>query len=252
MEQKLQITASIVLYKEDPAILKKVVQDFLRIPCTKKLFLVSNSKKDNLESYVSNQEIECLSNDTNLGFGKGHNTILKDIDKLSKYHLILNADIEFEPQVIPKLIDQLEREESTSFITPKVLYPNGDMQFICRKHPSFVGLIQRFLGISKESIAVSEYRNRDLNKPFYPKFIHGCFMLFKTDHLIDLKGFDERFFLYMEDADICRRIQERGNKIKYYPLEKITHAHRKGSRKNVKLFFIHLFSAFKYFNKWGY
>jgi GT2 family glycosyltransferase len=91
-----------------------------------------------------------------------------------------------------------------------------------------------------------------VSKSFYPDFIHGCFMLFKTQEYIDLKGFDERYFLYMEDADMCKKIDRIGKKKFYFPEVKIIHQHQKGSSKNIKLFFYHLSSAIKYFLKWGF
>jgi GT2 family glycosyltransferase len=77
-------------------------------------------------------------------------------------------------------------------------------------------------------------------------------MLFKTTDLQTLKGFDERFFLYMEDADICRRIYKSGKKILFYPKVEIIHQHQQGSSKSIKLFIIHASSAIKYFLKWGF
>jgi len=76
-------------------------------------------------------------------------------------------------------------------------------------------------------------------------------MLFRTQDFINLKGFDERYFLYMEDADICRRIDIIGKKMLYFPEVEIVHQYQKGSSTNVKLFFYHLNSAIKYFLKWG-
>ena len=73
-----------------------------------------------------------------------------------------------------------------------------------------------------------------------------------TLYLKILKGFDERFFLYMEDADICRRIYKSGKKILFYPKVEIIHQHQQGSSKNIKLFIIHASSAIKYFLKWGF
>jgi hypothetical protein len=93
---------------------------------------------------------------------------------------------------------------------------------------------------------------RNLEKSFYPDFIHGCFMLFKTKDFKNIEGFDERYFLYLEDADLCRKIDAVGKKKLYYPNIEITHQHQRGSTKNIKLFFYHLSSAFKYFLKWGF
>lgn len=76
-------------------------------------------------------------------------------------------------------------------------------------------------------------------------------MLFDSDKLLALNGFDERFFMYMEDIDISRRCAEKFGAI-YYPLAKVIHKHEQGSYKNPALLKAHLKSAFDYFNKWGW
>ena len=76
-------------------------------------------------------------------------------------------------------------------------------------------------------------------------------MLFRSSTLIKLGGFDERFFLYMEDIDLSRRCAEKYGAI-YYPLAKVIHQHDQGSYKNASLLKIHLKSGFLYFNKWGW
>ncbi|WP_299670550.1 glycosyltransferase [uncultured Polaribacter sp.] len=244
------ITASIVTYKESLETLQTTVDSFLKTPLQKKLFIIDNSPENEFESKFKHAEIEYIFTDKNLGFGKAHNLILDKID--SKFHLVLNPDIIFPMDVIPKLIHQLNKEKVVSFITPRVTYPNGKLQYICRKHPTFFDLMNRKIKISKKQIFENEYRNQDLEKSFYPDFIHGCFMLFKTEDFIRLRGFDERYFLYLEDADICRKIDVLGKKKMYYPEAEIIHLHQKGSSKRLKLFFRHLSSAIKYFLKWGF
>jgi len=243
------ITASIVLFNENLETLKKTVDSFLKTPLEKKLYLVDNSPISTLEAHFKHSEIEYIFVGNNIGFGKAHNLVLNKIS--SDFHLILNPDVVFLADVIPNLIKEIKSNSEVSFITPKVVYPNKDKQFVCRKHPTFFDLINRKLNISKSKISKNEYQDQDLEKPFYPDFIHGCFMLFKTEDFKRLKGFDERYFLYMEDADMCRKIDNLGKKKLFYPKIEITHQHQKGSSKSIKLFFYHLSSAFKYFLKWG-
>jgi GT2 family glycosyltransferase len=244
------ITASIVLYKENFETLKNTVDSFLKLSIKKKLYLIDNSPTNNLGTHFKNAEIEYIFVGKNIGFGKAHNLILDKIN--SDFHLILNPDVVFLSNVITSLINKLRGEENVSFITPKVMYPNTKLQYVCRKHPTILDLINRKLKISKNKTLTNEYRNQDLTKSFYPNFIHGCFMLFKTTDFKEIKGFDERYFLYMEDADICRKIEVTNKKILYFPEVEITHQHQKGSSKRIKLFFYHLSSAIKYFLKWGF
>ena len=244
------ITASVVLFNENLEILKKTVDSFLKTPLEKKLFLIDNSPKNRLEKYFKHPEIEYLFVGKNIGFGKAHNLV---IDKLkANFHLILNPDVTFSSDVILALITELSKSTDVSFITPKVLFPNKENQYVCRKHPTFFNLINRKSKILKNQTIKNEYRNQDLEKSFYPEFIHGCFMLFKTADFKYLGGFDERYFLYMEDADICRRIDKIEKKILFFPNVEITHQLQKGSSKSIKLFIYHFSSAIKYFLKWGF
>lgn len=250
MSEKFKITATIVLYKENISVLKKAVESFLQTPISKKLFLIDNSPTDILKSAFKYPEVVYIFVGKNIGFGNAHNLVLDAIN--SDFHLILNPDVVFNSDVIPNLIKILANKPEVSFITPKVLYPNNEVQYVCRKHPTLFDLINRKLKISKNQIKKNEYINQDLDKSFYPAFIHGCFMLFKTADFKKLKGFDERYFLYMEDADLCRKIDDIGKLKLYYPNVKITHQHQKGSSKSLQLFFYHLSSATKYFLKWGF
>ncbi|MBL4904936.1 MAG: glycosyltransferase family 2 protein [Flavobacteriaceae bacterium] len=252
MTEKLTISATIVLYNEDVETLQKTIDCFLEIPLGKKLFLVDNSSTDILKDQFNHPEITYIFVGENKGFGKGHNLVMGQLRQLSKYHLILNPDIVFNPQVIPNLIRELENNQSIAMISPKVVYPDGALQFTCRMHPTVLELISRRLGVHKQYVQKKSYRNLDLSKPFYPEFIHGCFLLFNTNDFIQINGFDERYFLYMEDADICRKIAEIGKRILYLPKEAVEHLHRRESATSVNLFLIHMSSAFKYFKKWGF
>lgn len=244
MENQINISATIVIYNQSIDILKSAIDSFLNIPLTKKLFVIDNASKTYLEKQFLHEDLEYIYLDQNIGFGAAHNHVINKLN--SDYHLILNPDIEFNPSIIRPLIDKLQKEGDVSFITPKIVYPDSEIQFVCRKHPTFFNLIFRRLGFSKII-----YDEEALGKVFYPEFIHGCFMLFKTKEFVKLKGFDKRYFLYLEDADICRKILMMKRKILYYPRVAAIHHHQRGSAKSPKLFMIHTISAIKYFLKWG-
>ncbi len=168
------------------------------------------------------------------------------------FHLVLNPDVRFQSDILNELTNQLSDQPQCSFVSPKILYPDGKLQFTARMFPKFSEQLFRFLGVFSASTQNREYRNRDLEKAFYPEFIHGNFMLFRSQDFIKLNGFDERFFMYMEDADICKRIGSEGRKVLYYPKVNAIHEFRKGSSRNLKLFFVHLSSLIKYYKKWGF
>ena len=256
MSDEYDISATIVLYENDIEILKKTVQSFLKIPLKKRLFLVDNSKINLLEKKFQSPEINYHFVGKNIGFGAGHNLVLEQIKQRSKYHLILNPDVSFSGEVVSNLIEEFQNKEDIAMIAPKIVFPNGNNQISCRRYPSILDLFIRrsgfFKRIFKAAILNGEYGDKDLNKSFYPDFVHGCFMLFKTVDFIKIGGFDKRYFLYMEDVDICKKIDATGKKKKYYPNEQITHILNKGSSKNARLFLIHFISGIKYFKKWGF
>ena len=249
MKDKIEISATIVIFKEDIDTLQKTINCFLNTPLLKKLYLVDNSPTNELKDTFKHPEVGYIFNGKNLGFGCAHNLIIPKLN--SDFHLILNPDVIFDSQVLPNLISELKRQENISMISPQVLSDDGTLQYTSRKTPSFLELIFRRMGVLKKHTRKREYRDRDLSKPFSPDFIHGCFMLFKTNDFIEVNGFDERYFLYMEDADICRKIKHMGKEILYYPHQEITHNHRRGSSKNIRLLFYHLTSSIKYFQKWS-
>ncbi|MDY7396185.1 glycosyltransferase family 2 protein [Aureibaculum sp. 2210JD6-5] len=251
MPKEFQITASIVLFNENIDELRKCIKSFLSIPHLKKLFLIDNSSTDILKSQFENIEIEYIFNGKNLGFGTAHNLIINKIRYNSEYHLILNPDVIFEPQIISKLIGELRKKNDVAIIAPKVISPDGKIQYSCRKYPTFFELFSRRIGIFKKYTQNREYRNTDLKQSFYPDFIQGSFLLFKTNDFVKINGFDERYFLYMEDVDICKKLDTINKRKLYFPEVEIVHIHKKESSKNILLFFIHLQSIIKYFYKWG-
>jgi len=256
VEKLNNITASIVLFEENIHELSKAVSSFLKTPISKKLFLIDNSPSEELKDKFTHPDIEYIFTRKNVGFAAGHNLVLEKIKNNSKYHLVLNPDVSFGPEVIPNLISKMEKEKDLSLIAPKVLFPNGDHQFSCRRYPSLLELMVRRMGFMKNMfssiIKKGEYDDKNLTTAFYPEFIHGCFHLFKTEDFAKIGGFDERYFLYMEDVDICRKIDITGKKKMYYPKEHIIHVLKKDSSKKFKFLMIHWSSIIRYFFKWGF
>ena len=238
------------MYKEDVRTLQKTIDCFLKIPLLKRLFIIDNSPTNVLKEFCDFSEIEYVFVEKNIGFGSAHNLVLNNLKGLSKYHLILNPDVIFEPEILSKLIGELESNNELALVSPKVVYPNGEQQYTCRKYPSFLELIYRRFGLFKSFTRKQEYRKEDLNQSFYPDFFQGCFLLFNTSDFVAISGFDERYFLYMEDVDICRRIDEYGKRKMYIPDAEITHEHRRGSSQKIILLYYHISSAIKYFKKW--
>lgn len=256
MKEKIEITASIVLYNEDFEELTKTINSFLNVPLSKKLYLIDNTENQRFQNIFDHKEIEYIGIGKNIGFGAGQNVVINKIKNTSNFHLILNPDVNFEKMVIPNLIKELNNDLTLAMIAPKVLFPSGEHQYSSRRYPRFVELIGRrfkFLNpFFKSVIERGKYKDKDLTDSFYAEYLAGCFHLYKTEDFVKLNGFDERYFLYMEDVDICKKIDLIGKRKLYYPKEEIKHVLKQGSSKKAKLLFRHSLSAIKYFLKWGF
>jgi len=253
---KNNISASIVTYNNDLETLLTVINSICHSKTKIKLFLIDNSNNDNIRHFISEFPIEYIKNESNIGFGKAHNIgIKKAIELKSDYHIIINPDISFDTDVVESLAERAEKDNEIGLIMPKIVYPNNSMQYLCKLLPTPVNLIfRRFLPFKKIVKKLNdsyELRNMDFTKEFEVPSLSGCFMFVRTSVLEKVGGFDERYFMYLEDVDLCRKIGEI-SKLIYYPDVSVVHNYEKGSYKNKKLLIYHIKSSIKYFNKWGW
>lgn len=220
------------------------------------LYLVDNSSNDSLRelSNISPQIVYIHSD--NLGFGHGHNiAIKKAIEKKVDYHIVINPDIYWKDNVVEALTNYMDTHSDCGLVMPKILYPNGNLQYLCKLLPTPMNLFGRrflpFKGIQAKMDEKFELHFTGYDKEMEVPSLSGCFMFIRVDILRKVGGFDERFFMYAEDLDLCRRIGE-VSKTMYYPGVSIYHTYGKGSYKNKKLLKYHICSVIKYFNKWGW
>lgn len=250
------LTASIVAYKNPATILAQTIHSFLSATKDSILYLIDNSPTDELKYLAYDPRITYIFNSKNIGFGAGHNISLRKIINESKYHLVLNPDVYFEENVLAKLYDHMEQDPNIGLIMPKVLYPDGRLQPVCKLLPSPKTLIVRRFFNFITSVHEKENYRYELHSSGYDKiidapFLSGCFMFLRTEALRTVGLFDERFFLYTEDTDLSRRIHKYYRTV-FYPEVTIYHYHFRGSYKSPLLLWRNIQSAVKYFNKWGW
>lgn len=254
----LDLTCSIVLYNTDRVEVLKAISCVLDSDLKVKLFLIDNSPKDVLRSLVEHDSrIEYIFNDKNLGYGSGHNIAIRKSQILSKYHLILNADVEFDSIILRKAFNFLERNTDVSMVSPKVMSPDGKHLPFCRMLPTPFDLFaRRFLPKFMKEFMVEKLNDylmlySDYESPMNIPNLPGCFMFARTNTLNRIGGFDENFFMYVEDVDLTRRLYEQAKCI-YYPEISIVHGLARGSAKFSVLMIYHIKSAYYYFRKWGW
>ncbi len=224
----------------------------------KRWVVVDNGSSDETRDAVREMGGIYVRPGKNLGFGRGHNLALKQLAGVdAPYHLILNSDIMFDLDALDKLADVMESHPDVGLVMPKVLYPDGSHQYLCKLLPAPIDLVlRRFLPgpwkrLAQRRIAWFELRMLDYDAPAYVPSLSGCFMFTRRSVLEVVGGFDERFFLYMEDVDLCRRMLGI-SRLLYWPGVTVEHVHQMGSYRSRKLLFLHVRSAIQYFNKWGW
>lgn len=248
-------TASIVLYNNNREILKETINSFLATDFKIKLYLMDNSPLPLLENVVEDERVQYIYLNANRGFGAGHNAIMRQFSRLGKYHLVLNPDIFFRKGTLEKLYRYMEENPDVGNVMPRIVYPNGDLQYLCKLLPTPMDWIGRmfipFERIREQINNSFEMRFADYSKEMNVPYLSGCFMFLRKSVIEEIGVFDEGIFMYGEDTDLNRRICQRYRTM-YYPEATITHAFEKGSHKSFRLFWIHVKAAVYYLNKWGW
>jgi GT2 family glycosyltransferase len=249
------LSISIVIYNNDADELEQTIRCCLSIKSVFKLFIIDNSQNDELRKLCTDNRIEYIFCNSNIGFGAGHNLVMNQFEKMGRYHLVLNPDIYYEDGVIEQMISYMDSNMDIGLLMPKVLYADGQIQYLCKLLPTPLNWIGRLLIPIKKINEMLNYRfelrftgyNQIMDIPY----ISGCFMLIRSSAIKKVGAFDEGIFMYGEDTDLSRRIHKYYRTI-FYPDVNIYHKFHKGSHHNLRLFIIHVKSAIYYFNKWGW
>lgn len=247
------ITASVVTYHTP-------LNDFYRlIRCILDssidlVYIVDNSSNDSLRLHIPRDTRVVYIHSDNLGFGHGHNIALDLAFKLNpQYHVIINPDTYWKNGVIETLEQYMNSHQQCGLVMPQILYPNGEIQYLCKLLPTPIDLfVRRFIPFyRKKQNNKFELRFTGYNKEMEVPSLSGCFMFVRISTLKQIGVFDERYFMYAEDVDLCRRIGAVSKTI-FLPETYIYHKYEKGSYKNLRLLKHHIISVIKYFNKWGW
>lgn len=201
--------------------------------------------------------IRFLATATNGGYGAGHNRAMAGIN--SRYHLILNPDVEITPEAMNQALEVVERHDDLVLLAPIGFSPAGKPEFLSKAYPSVwvLGLRAFAPGWMKgwSQSALSRYEMRDTEDGAGPlraiTLASGCCMWVRREVFDDVGGFDEGFFLYFEDYDLSLKMAQRGLVMEHREMRVVHHggdASKKGWRH------VHWFisGATLFFNRWGW
>lgn len=219
---------------------------------SKTIYIIDNSEEINDLQQLAEQysDVEYIKTGKNLGFGGGHNVVLDRLD--SQFHAIVNPDIILKMDAFSIMKDFMQ-DETIGMCVPKLCDTEGERLAVYRRELTvFDMFIRMFLkrGFKKRQ-AYHTMQDMDYTKPFDVPFAQGSFLVIRTELFKALRGFDEDYFLYVEDADLCKRVNE-VSRLCYCPKAVVVHKWERGSHKSGKLMKLHIRSMLTYFRKWGW
>ena len=234
---RTEILISIVYYDTDMNVFLKTIQSIIESTNINFFLVVINNSDINI-CFIEkmHKHIYVINHGGNIGFGKGHNLSLNS-GATSQFFLVLNPDIEFNSDVLRKLIDMYKGLKNPGLLIPQLFFSDQSFQQTYRSFPSFFGF---FFDLFRDLKIKHKEGTYEIDSP------SGCFLFAKFNIFKSCNGFDERFFLYMEDIDLSYRISL--NYKNYFTSDfQIIHKYQRASRKKFKNFILHLISFFKFY-----
>lgn len=254
----------VVLNYKTKNLVKYFLADVLKFefPWSWEIIVVDNDSHDDIQAMLAKDfpVVKFAANPKNVGMGAGNNAGIK----LSRgdYVLIANPDITLNQSAITNLVEFLNSHASAGIVAPQILNPDKTVQPTCFRWPHFFTFLYRrtFLGATqkgKQHLSNFLYNYHDIQHATQVDWVLGGCFLVRRRALDQVGLFDQRFFLFLEDTDLCRRMWQKDWSIWYLPQAKIIHLpHRlsagQGSLADLfsRLTWIHLSSWLKYFLKW--
>lgn len=254
---KKQISISIVAYRNYNNIINviKGINEF-SVGLSKEIIIVDNteiSHKDDkkIKTIESQVDTKVLSVDENIGFGKANNLAFKA--STGQYFAIINPDILFLENSLAKIIDYMNSNPDVGAVIPKLVDKKHKLLPVYRRNITLWDIITRYInpfGIFNKRTYFHTMKDKDYDNPFVVPFGQGSFLVIRASIFEKIQGFDERYFMYLEDADLCRKINL-VSKVMFFPYTTVVHLWQAGSHKSLRLMLMHFNSMIKYFKKWG-
>ena len=256
----MNLTASVVLFNTPRSQIESLFKSVIESKTVDTFYVIDNSPNDKwriLEKEYADCGVKIrYIHNANLGYGASHNLAMHEaIESGAVYHVVLNPDIYFGAGALPALVQFMNENLDAAYVLPKVTYPNGEIQYLCKLLPTPSDLIfRRFLpkswGVKRNNRYCLKMSGYD--KVINPPCLSGCFMFMRLSTLQknDI-FFDDGYFMYCEDFDLIRRLH-RVAKTLYFPGVTIVHNHARESYKSKKMLLAHIKSAVRYFNKFGW
>ena len=269
----MQLVASIVSHNQ-AGLLAELLNDLDALTFEKPILFIVTENSANPQSLViakssklyKNGLLQCVRNPRPLGFGANHNQafglvygqgnrqadndgnnqVNNHAENQADVFFVLNPDLRIDKDIFSGLSDSLNRDPSIGIIAPEVLNPNGIKEDSARYFPSIARILRKVFFKDLGLFQNDPSDPNDRSNMYFPDWIAGMCLGFTKQAYTDLKGFDERYFMYYEDADICRRAHTLGFRPAVNPAYRVVHAAQRTSHKRIGLLFHHLASMLRF------
>lgn len=232
------------------------------LPAQTEIIVVDNGSSDDSVPFLQSDfpDITLIDTGQNLGLAGGVNRALKAAK--GKYVLLLNPDIIVQPNAVAELVGFMDKNVDVGVAGGKLLSPNGQLQYSCFRFYTPLTIIYRRTWLGKNNrgtAAIDRFLMKDFDHQSVRDvdWLMGSCLILRQSAVKHVGGMDERFFLYFEDVDWCRRFWEAGWRVTYVPQAQFSHFHQQSSRRSKVLGLItnwttreHIKSAIKYFLKY--
>lgn len=190
----------------------------------KEIWIIDNNSTDNSIELIKkiHNDVNIIINEKNLGFAKANNIGLKEIK--TPYCMLLNPDVVLLPNCIEQLVDIIESKPKAAIAAPHLVYSDNTTQESYGHFPSIITEAARLLSINKILRSLKRiFLKKHLDKPFRVDWVFGACFLAKLQALMQINGFDESFFMYSEDLDLCHRLHNNNWEIWFHPSTSVIH-----------------------------
>lgn len=233
------ITVSIVSHGHGPMV-GRLASNILKFPEVKKIILTLNIPE--FIEIPKDSRIDLIQNITPKGFGANHNQAFSSCD--TNFFCVLNPDITFDNNPFSFLLNSVV-DKQVGLVAPMVKNLNGAIEDSARKFITPLSVLRRRLFGYRDS-----YEFQEKDPSFFAEWVGGMCMLFQTSAYLKLGGFDEEYFMYVEDADICARLWEGGYRVIVCPNAIVFHQAHRASRHNLQHLGWHAASLCRYFSRY--
>lgn len=240
--------------------LKRALKDF-----KSEILLVDNFSVDSTVDFVEKNfpDVVITRNKRRLGYGANQNQNIA-ISK-GKFILLMNPDIVVPQHLFHTMVGFMEQHQDAGISTCKICNVDGSCQYLNKKDPAIIDLfIRRFIPPKLQQLLphalhdklikrlhIYEMRDTGYDHVVDVPFISGSFIFAKASVIKALNGFDERFFMYFEDVDLCKRVGSKARCL-YCPDVSVIHRWERAPHKSLKWASVFVLSGLKYFYKWGF